>query len=132
MQLADTDMQTAKVALGGSPLLAPRSRRSAGPSGRRVALPTRAVAEPSQAVPFLSDADHLKKWSHDSWRNYPALQQPAYPDKVGRCKRLLGLLSALAAAGHAGSVAGPAPTTDLQPGALRRCRADRAAGVARL
>lgn len=125
-------MQTAKVALGGSPLLAPRSRRSAGPSGRRVALPTRAVAEPSQAVPFLSDADHLKKWSHDSWRNYPALQQPAYPDKVGRCKRLLGLLSALAAAGHAGSVAGPAPTTDLQPGALRRCRADRAAGVARL
>lgn len=94
-------MQTAKVALGGSPLLAPRSRRSAGPSGRRVALLTRAVAEPSQAVPFLSDADHLKKWSHDSWRNYPALQQPAYPDKVGHCKRLLSLLAAPAAAGHA-------------------------------
>ncbi|KAL4426492.1 hypothetical protein ABPG77_008350 [Micractinium sp. CCAP 211/92] len=74
-------MQTAKVALGGSPLLAPRPRRSAGPSGHRVVRPTRAVAEPSQAVPFLRDADHLKKWSHDSWRNYPALQQPAYPDK---------------------------------------------------
>lgn len=77
-------MQTAKVALGGSPLLAPRARRATGTSAKRVARPAiRAVAEPpSQAVPFLSDSDHLQKWSRESWRNYPALQQPAYPNQV--------------------------------------------------
>jgi hypothetical protein len=30
----------------------------------------------------LSDADHLKQWSRESWRGYKALQQPEYPDKA--------------------------------------------------
>jgi hypothetical protein len=47
------------------------------------------VAEPArQAVPFLSDADHLKQWKRESWRGYTALQQPEYPDKVGRALAL--------------------------------------------
>jgi hypothetical protein len=45
---------------------------------------TKAVAEPptQEHVPFLSSADHLDTWGPDSWKNFPALQQPAYPDKV--------------------------------------------------
>ena len=43
---------------------------------------TRAVAEPSSAVPFLSNAAHLKEWKPDSWKKLTALQQPEYPDKV--------------------------------------------------
>lgn len=33
-------------------------------------------------VPFSKDSDHLQAWGPDSWRNYPALQQPNYPDKA--------------------------------------------------
>ena len=74
-------MQNAKVSLRGSPVLAGGASRRATSSGRRLARVTRAVAEP-RAVPFLSDSDHLKEWTSTSWRNYPALQQPSYPDKV--------------------------------------------------
>lgn len=38
--------------------------------------------EPSTAVPFLRNAEHLKEWKPQSWRSLPALQQPSYPDKV--------------------------------------------------
>lgn len=79
-------MQTVCAAgLGSAPLLAarPAGRRASRPACSR-RLVTRAVAEPQPAaVPFLSSADHLEKWSSTSWRNFPALQQPAYPDQVG-------------------------------------------------
>lgn len=42
----------------------------------------KAVAEPSDSVPFASSAEHLSEWSVDSWKNFTALQQPNYPDKV--------------------------------------------------
>lgn len=78
-------MQTVCAAgLGSAPLLAarPAGRRASRPACSR-RLVTRAVAEPQPAaVPFLSSADHLEKWSSTSWRNFPALQQPAYPDQV--------------------------------------------------
>lgn len=71
--------------LGGSALqLRPCSRAgSRRAQGRSARLTTRAVAEPKVAgLPFMSDADHLQKWGRESWRNYPALQQPEYPDAV--------------------------------------------------
>lgn len=76
-------MQSSKLGLGGS-MLAGKAVR--GPARlafcrRRHAAVTRAVAEP-QAVPFLSTADHLERWTPQSWRNFTALQQPAYPDQV--------------------------------------------------
>ena len=78
-------MQTVCAAgLGSAPLLAarPAGRRASRPACSR-RLVTRAVAEPQPAaVPFLSSADHLEKWSSTSWRKFPALQQPAYPDQV--------------------------------------------------
>lgn len=44
---------------------------------------TKAVAEPEALVtPFESTSTHLEQWSPTSWRNYTALQQPAYPDKA--------------------------------------------------
>lgn len=46
------------------------------------ALVTKAIMEPSTAVPFLRNAEHLKEWKPQSWRSLPALQQPSYPDKV--------------------------------------------------
>lgn len=42
----------------------------------------KAVAEPSDSVPFASSAEHLSEWSVDSWKNFTALQQPNYPDQV--------------------------------------------------
>lgn len=78
-------MQTVCAAgLGSAPLLAarPAARKASRPACSR-RLVTRAVAEPQPAaVPFLSSADHLEKWSSTSWRNFTALQQPAYPDQV--------------------------------------------------
>ncbi|KAI8108929.1 hypothetical protein M9435_005346 [Picochlorum sp. BPE23] len=41
----------------------------------------KAVAEPSDSVPFASSSEHLSEWSVDSWKNFTALQQPNYPDK---------------------------------------------------
>lgn len=77
-------MQTVCAAgLGSAPLLAarPAARKASRPACSR-RLVTRAVAEPQPAaVPFLSSADHLEKWSSTSWRNFTALQQPAYPDQ---------------------------------------------------
>lgn len=77
--------------LGGSPLQLRPSGRAASRrvQGRSARLPPRAVAEPvpSTVVPFMSDADHLQKWSRESWRNLPALQQPAYPDAVRAANR---------------------------------------------
>ena len=49
---------------------------------KRRVRPVEAVAEPSPSVPFSSTSDHLEEWSADSWRNFVALQQPTYPDKV--------------------------------------------------
>ena len=78
--------------LGGCPLLAarPRATRPTQRSSRII----RAVAErEAEAVPFLSDADHLAAWGRESWRNFPALQQPNYPDKarvVARGPRAVG------------------------------------------
>lgn len=66
----------------------PSAVRAFAPTKRAVSrlprsvLRPRAVAEPT-AVPFLSSADHLLEWDPQSWRNYTALQQPNYPDKVG-------------------------------------------------
>lgn len=97
-------MQTAKAALSGAPLLAARPRAT---SSRRAAKVTpRAVAEPpTQAVPFTSDADHLAKWSSTSWRNYPALQQPAYPDEA-RSRGVAGVPTAAAACADGGGFGG--------------------------
>lgn len=82
---AQTAMQTCSaqaVLLRGTPVVSSKGRTA---PCRRLVRTTRAVAEPArQAVPFLSDADHLKEWKRESWRNYTALQQPEYPDKVGR------------------------------------------------
>ena len=69
-----------QTALSGTPLAAAAGPRAA--AGRRTVRVTRAVAEPPAAVPFLPESDHLKKWSSTSWRDYKALQQPSYPDKV--------------------------------------------------
>ena len=65
--------------LVGTPLRAQPVRRSA--PRRPAALITRAIAAPD-AVPFLPTADHLEKWSPESWRKLTALQQPSYPDAV--------------------------------------------------
>ena len=54
-----------------------------GGPGRRYV--TKAVAEPSSAVPFMKDAQHLEEWGPESWRKLTALQQPDYPDEVRRC-----------------------------------------------
>jgi hypothetical protein len=74
-------LATAKTALASKPVLASSSKHGGLRMPKR-AVVVKAIAEPSTSVPFMSDSDHLKKWSHDSWRNYPALQQPNYPDKV--------------------------------------------------
>ena len=74
-------LATAKTALAGKPVLASSSKHGGLRMPKRAGI-IKAIAEPSASVPFLSDAAHLKKWSHDSWKNYPALQQPNYPDKV--------------------------------------------------
>ena len=62
------------------PVQAKRSRH--GPRNSAAKLVTRALAEPSESVPFASSADHLSDWNVDSWREYVALQQPNYPDQV--------------------------------------------------
>eukprot|EP00887_Chlorella_sp_A99_P006318 scaffold3.g6318.t1 len=70
-------MQLSRSSLAGRPLAAPVSRRAI----HRTRV-IRAVAEPAPVVPFSKDSDHLQAWGPDSWRNYPALQQPNYPDKA--------------------------------------------------
>lgn len=98
-QAAAGDMLASASVLGGSALqLRPCSRAgSRRAQGRSARLAPRAVAEPRvAAVPFMSDADHLKKWSRESWRNYPALQQPAYPDPVRRRSTRTGAAAAAA------------------------------------
>jgi len=74
-------LSTSKSALAGKSVLASSTKHGVLRMPKRAGV-VRAIAEPPTSVPFLSDSDHLKKWSHDSWRNYPALQQPNYPDKV--------------------------------------------------
>lgn len=51
--------------------------------GRAFLRSPKALAEePFQLVqPFESDAEHLKQWEPDTWRDLKALQQPEYPDK---------------------------------------------------
>jgi hypothetical protein len=76
-------MQSSKLSLSSS-MLAGQPVRAPARLGRclRRQLVTRAVAEPPTTVPFLSTADHLEQWSPESWRNFTALQQPAYPNQV--------------------------------------------------
>lgn len=77
-----TTMQAAKLG-ASSRMLAPRAPARPSPASRaRRGLVTRAVAEPAPVVPFLSTADHLTAWNPKSWRDFTALQQPEYPDKV--------------------------------------------------
>ena len=71
-------LSCSSIALAGRPLAGPRKPRRALPR----AQPPRAVAEPPPVVPFNRDSDHLSRWSPTSWRNFEALQQPAYPDKA--------------------------------------------------
>lgn len=73
-------LQSRTNGLAGRPVLGFKTKCVKSIS--RGAVATRAIAEPSTSVPFLSSADHLEKWNRDSWRNYPALQQPEYPSKV--------------------------------------------------
>ena len=78
MQLNGRDMMCATK----NGLLKVASRR--GNVGRRPCL-VKAIAQPSQSVPFSSESGHLEGWSADSWKNYKALQQPNYPNKVWGC-----------------------------------------------
>lgn len=75
-----------------------RSRGSSRPKAvktgvRRMAV-VKAVAQPSESVPFASTSQHLEKWNSDSWKNFVALQQPQYPDKVRCRRRVLGCRAA--------------------------------------
>ena len=66
----------------------------------RSSVITRAVSEPSSSVPFTASASHLNDWTPESWRDFPALQQPNYPDEealraaVGEIRRMPPLVFA--------------------------------------
>lgn len=66
----------------------------------RSSVITRAVSEPSSSVPFTANASHLNDWTPESWRDFPALQQPNYPDEealraaVGEIRRMPPLVFA--------------------------------------
>ena len=79
--MKNCQLATAKSALAGKPVLTSSSKHGGIRMPKHSGV-VKAIAEPSTSLPFYSDSDHLKKWSHDSWKNYPALQQPNYPDKV--------------------------------------------------
>lgn len=59
------------------------SQRQAAKGGVRRMAVVKAVAQPSESVPFASTSGHLEKWNSNSWKDFVALQQPQYPDKVG-------------------------------------------------
>lgn len=67
-----------KQLLGGS------QRKASKSAVRRMSV-VKAVAQPSESVPFASTSEHLEKWNSNSWKSFVALQQPQYPDKV-RCR----------------------------------------------
>jgi hypothetical protein len=122
-------MQQMTSVMGRSPLLARPSGRAGASTNRRTVRPVRAVAtDPAEAVPFLSDSEHLKAWGSTSWRNYPALQQPSYPDRVrpgganaprrAPCGARVGGMPPLppaAAAGGPSPLLLPASTTPAHP-----------------
>ena len=60
-----------------------------------------AVLEPP-AVPFRNDAEHLAKWSRESWAQREALQQPDYPnqDHLDKAKAWLARQPPLVFAGE--------------------------------
>lgn len=80
-------MKTCSIGLTTSSISGKPVRAGTRQNGSRImrsALLPKAIAE-SHAVPFTNNSEHLQKWSRDSWRNYVALQQPEYPDKVLLC-----------------------------------------------
>lgn len=50
----------------------------------------RVIHEPKHR-PFSPDSEHLKEWNLESWRNFPALQQPDYPSE-GKVKEVSEVL----------------------------------------
>ena len=56
-----------------------RAGRSGGPAQAFLRQPATAIATPP-VLPFHKGAEHLQKWTPDSWRPREAKQQPKYPD----------------------------------------------------